>query len=212
MTPSERASTSTIVSTGGSVAVFDTSSSRDRAAMLRALPVESRTQEVQAEFGGGIPGYQVMLASGVALVERRLAQLEAQIRTVKHHKNESFELSGDGYHDNPGFRTLQNEEEALLGEKSRLLTLLREGVVIEPGLPPVFATVGTVVHLEGPDGKTVDYRIVGMEGASDEVEDEVVTVTYEAPIAKTLLGKKVGEEVELGFGGRSEPMVVAAIE
>lgn len=64
-------------------------------------------------------------------------------------------------------------------------------VVNEPPSDPSRAFFGAWVTLEDEDGKEVTYRIVG----PDESSVERGWISMEAPVAKALLGKRVGDEV-----------------
>lgn len=203
------------------MSLFEASDPKARLAKLRAMDDAERTEEVQRELSAGssLPPYPILTVRGVARVEARIETLDGRIQFTKHNKNESFELSGDGYHDNPGFRTLKAEEEALIADKARLLMLLRDAIVIDPSLAsPDVISVGTTVALAAVSGnETSSFQIVGLEGSGEDDDDEdldegLVTVSYETPLARRLIGRRVGEQVDLGFGGREAPFVVQSIE
>lgn len=58
---------------------------------------------------------------------------------------------------------------------------------------------GTRVTIEREDGRRQTWRIVG----EDEAEPSQGTLSYVAPLARTLIGKRAGEEVEVP-GGTAE--------
>ncbi len=64
-------------------------------------------------------------------------------------------------------------------------------VVTEPPTDPSRAFFGAWITVEDDDGKEVTYRIVG----PDESSVERGWISMEAPVAKALLGKRVGDEV-----------------
>ena len=64
--------------------------------------------------------------------------------------------------------------------------------VIEPPTSGARVTFGSTVRLEDDDGKVVLYQIVG----SDESEPTRGRISVLSPLARTLIGKKVGDQVE----------------
>jgi transcription elongation factor GreA len=74
-----------------------------------------------------------------------------------------------------------NELEAKLGNAE----------VLEPPRSGDRVTFGSTVRLEDEDGKELRYQIVG----SDEADPGRGRISILAPLARTLIGKKVGETV-----------------
>jgi transcription elongation GreA/GreB family factor len=58
---------------------------------------------------------------------------------------------------------------------------------------------GSTVTFRRMDGRTLSYRIVGI----DEADPAKGTLSYVSPAAQALLGREVGEEIEIG-GVRAE--------
>jgi transcription elongation GreA/GreB family factor len=58
---------------------------------------------------------------------------------------------------------------------------------------------GSTVTFRRVDGRTLSYRIVGI----DEADPAKGTLSYVSPAAQALLGREVGEEIEIG-GVRAE--------
>lgn len=52
---------------------------------------------------------------------------------------------------------------------------------------------GATVEIEDEDGKSKTYQIVG----EDELEPEKNRISWKSPMAKALLGKQVGDEIEI---------------
>ena len=67
-------------------------------------------------------------------------------------------------------------------------------------VPPLAASgtarFGSTVTLERPDGKRIEYRIVG----EDEADPAQGRISYVSPIARKLIGAAVGEAVALADG------------
>jgi transcription elongation factor GreA len=79
--------------------------------------------------------------------------------------------------------------------------------VLEPPRDGTRVTFGSTVRLRAPDGKEVRYQIVG----SDEADPAAGRISILSPIARTLIGKEVGDEVKVQApGGARELEIVAA--
>ncbi len=85
-----------------------------------------------------------------------------------------------------------------LREIDRRLLFLRDRIeaaqVIDPAsIKNDKVVFGATVKIEDEDGDARTYQIVG----EDELEPGKNRVSWKSPIAKALLGKKVGDEVEI---------------
>ena len=80
-----------------------------------------------------------------------------------------------------------------IDRRVRFLTKRLEELVIvsEPPTDPQRVFFGAYVDLEDEDGVCTTYRIVG----SDEFDPDRGWISLDAPVARALLGKRVGDEV-----------------
>jgi len=67
-------------------------------------------------------------------------------------------------------------------------------------------TFGSTIRLRGPEGKEVRYQIVG----SDEADPATGRISILAPLARTLIGKEVGDEVKVQAPGGAKTYEVLA--
>ena len=197
------------------MSLFERTDDANRLLELRSLEIAERTARVQADLakGGHLP-YTVLTTEGVARAEARLAALEDRLQELRVDKNESFELSGDGWHDNPGWRQIVSMEEAMLETKVRLLTMLNDAIIVDPSLTPETISIGSRVALRQEGAADSDrYLIVGLEEmAQDEGEDgDETPITYESPLAQVLLGRSAGDRIELAFTGRPVPYLIESV-
>jgi len=79
--------------------------------------------------------------------------------------------------------------------------------VIEPPRDGERITFGSTVLLKGTDGKEVKYQIVG----SDEAEPATGRISILSPLARTLIGKEVGDEVKVQAPGGAKTYEVLAV-
>ena len=84
-----------------------------------------------------------------------------------------------------------------------------EGMVVvsEPPSDPRRVFFGAQVTLELPSGARRVYRIVG----PDEFDREPGGISMDAPLARALLGKAIGEEVRVPLATGEETYVIVAI-
>jgi transcription elongation factor GreA len=72
--------------------------------------------------------------------------------------------------------------------------------VLDPPTSGERVTFGSTVRLEDEDGKETRYQIVG----SDETDPSHGRISIMAPLARTLIGKKVGDSVVAQLPGGSK--------
>jgi transcription elongation GreA/GreB family factor len=75
--------------------------------------------------------------------------------------------------------------------------------LVAPRAPDARAAFGGKVTIERDDGRTQTFRIVG----EDEADPALGSVSYVSPLARALLGKEVGDTVQV-VGGAVEIIAV----
>jgi transcription elongation factor GreA len=98
-----------------------------------------------------------------------------------------------GTENNAEYEDAKNEQAFVEGRILMLENTVRNATVIEsPALPGV-VEMGDKVLIQNQDGKIEQFTIVGSAEASP-VEGKI---SNESPVGKALLGKKIGDEVEV---------------
>lgn len=125
-------------------------------------------------------------------------ELETELEELKSQRGEVAEkianardygdLSENAEYD--AARELQGQVESRIGE---IEDILKNATIIKPKNGATSIQVGTTVVLDSDTAKGVVYQIVGPVEA-DPLEGKI---SNESPIGKALLGKKVGEAVEI---------------
>ncbi len=163
--------------------------------MSRAFTKEDSWEEPivppRAPLPAGVPNY--VTPRGHALLLEEQATLEAE-RT-------RFVALGDD----------DAAKKALLVLARRLAELnsrIAGAVVIDPGQTYEDVRFGARVTLRGRDGAVRTFQIVGV----DESDPENGFVSFTAPIARAVLGKRVGETAAFRAGAGEERLEVVAIE
>ena len=80
---------------------------------------------------------------------------------------------------------------------------LASAILVEPPAEPTEVAFGTTALVEDEDGRTRRYRIVG----EDEADPAQGLITPQAPLARALIGLRVGEEADW----RGQSLRIAAI-
>lgn len=139
-----------------------------------------------------------------ALLERK-KQEYAQVRA---DRQVAFELSGDGWHDNPEFNRQQQMEanlNHLVKELTDRLSQAKPIVIDDKNRPTTHVAIGSWVsitrwNLLTGDSINEDWEIVGF----DETDIDNKQIGYNAPLAKSIMGLQEGEiSDELVLGTQS---------
>ena len=85
---------------------------------------------------------------------------------------------------------------------NELETKVGTAEVIDPPSSGDRITFGSTVRVEDGEGKEARYQIVG----SDETDPSRGRISIMAPLARTLIGKKVGDSVVVQLPGRHEAL------
>ncbi|GMU86217.1 MAG: hypothetical protein AMXMBFR48_14590 [Ignavibacteriales bacterium] len=133
--------------------------------------------------------------TGKAALEERIRRKRIAIEEIQKEKAVAYEISGDGWHDNPGFNQLTQKEEQAVNELrtlERSLSLARIVELKDRNLRQV--AIGSIVQfrtiLLGKDEtKELTMEIVG-SGETDVLQKRI---SYDSPLGAALIGLKPGE-------------------
>lgn len=86
---------------------------------------------------------------------------------------------------------------------------MQDAEVVDPALVKSDKVVfGATVVLETEDGAEVTYQILG----EDEIDIKLKKISWKSPIAKAILGKKLGDEVKVLKPSGEEQMTIIDIK
>src|SRR5436853_6258989 len=103
--------------------------------------------------------------------------------------------------ENAEYHAAREKQSFIEGRIAELEAKVGAAEVIEPPTSGDRVTFGSTVLLEDEAGKEVRYQIVG----SDEVDPTRGRISIMAPLARTLIGKRVGDHVTAQLpGGKKE--------
>jgi transcription elongation factor GreA len=98
-----------------------------------------------------------------------------------------------GTENNAEYEDAKNEQAFVEGRILMLENIVKNATVIESPAMPGVVEMGDKVLIQNQDGKIEQFTIVGSAEASP-VEGKI---SNESPVGKALLGKKIGDEVEV---------------
>jgi transcription elongation factor GreA len=136
---------------------------------------------------------------GLELLKEKLNQKKEALKDLQAEKAHAYTASGDGWHDNPGWTQLGQQEEMLSMEIVRMEQRISNAVLMDLSRIQVDKVqIGcrvTYFLKNRNSGKESEHSIyiVGM-GESDIRNGKV---SYDSPIGKALYNLEVGEEKEV---------------
>lgn len=137
------------------------------------------------------------------ITKEGLARLQAELQllsTVRRAEvadkiKRAREMGGS--ENNAEYEDAKNEQSFVEGRILMLENIIKNAMIIESPAVPGTVELGDKVLVQNQDGKIEQYTIVG----STEANPLEGRISNESPVGKALLGKKVGDEVEVRTPG-----------
>ena len=160
-----------------------------------------------------------MTAKGLAQLQQLLQEKQSVYAEIRDQRQLAFELSGDGWHDNPEFNRQQQLEANLNHTVKELTERLQHArpVNIDPSNRPTnHVAIGSLVSITrwnlnndiNDKGLEETWEIVGF----DETDIKAAKIGYNAPLAKSIIGLQVGDvSDQLVLGTQAWEIEVTAI-
>ncbi|MFO7342705.1 MAG: transcription elongation factor GreA [Bacillaceae bacterium] len=142
--------------------------------------------------------------------EKLLQELE-YLKTVKRKEVVERIKVARSYGDlseNSEYDSAKEEQAFVEGRINLLEKMLRNAVIIEEDDSDVVTLGKSITFVELPDGEEETYTIVG----SAEADPFEGKISNDSPIAKSLLGKRVGDEVVVQTPGGEMNVKIIAIK
>jgi transcription elongation factor GreA len=134
-----------------------------------------------------------MLAEGHAVLVETLRRLKEEERPEVVEAIEEARAHGD-LSENAEYHAAKERQGQIEAQVIDLEDKLSRALIIDPrtlsGDKVVF---GATVHLLDDDDKPVTYQIVGQT----EADAKIGRISYSSPLGRALIGRKVGDEVEV---------------
>ncbi len=134
------------------------------------------------------------------LREVRRAEVAEKIRTAKEFTDTT---------DNAEFDEAKNEQAFVEGRVLTIEKMLANAVIIDSEhARHDIVSLGTTVKAKDDDGRLAAYTIVG----SAEAHPKEGKISNESPVGQALLGKRVGEKVEIKVPAGTVHYTIVSIE
>ncbi len=142
-----------------------------------------------------------MTENQVLLTPDGLAKLEQELEQLKHVRRpqvaelirQSKELAST--QNNAEYDDAKNEQAFVEGRILTIETMIQDSVIIdeEEAHHATQVQIGSTVSVVGSDKKTQKFTIVG----APEADPKEGKISHESPVGLALLGKSVGDEVQV---------------
>ena len=148
-----------------------------------------------------------MTREGHARLEKELDQLKRMERPAIIRAIAEARAHGD-LSENAEYHAAKERQGFIEGRIRELEAKVSGAEVLEPPKDGTRVTFGSTVRLRAPDGKEVRYQIVG----SDEADPAAGRISILSPIARTLIGKEVGDEVTIVLPAGKRRYEIVSVE
>jgi len=149
-----------------------------------------------------------MTAEGLARLEEELRQLKSEERPSIIRAIAEARAHGD-LSENAEYHAARERQSFIEGRIAELESIIPSAEVIDSsrfsGSQVRFGAVVTIIDEEGEEEKT--YRIVG----AYEADMKQGSISISSPLAKALLGRKVGDSVEVPAPGGARSVEITAV-
>ena len=109
----------------------------------------------------------------------------------------------------PEYEEAKNEQGFIEGRILEIERIIKNAIIIHPeAAPPDLVQLGSKVTVHHQDGSEEFYTIVG----SAEANPSQGKISNASPVGKALLGKRVGDEVEVATPGGSLKLKIVEIK
>jgi transcription elongation factor GreA len=147
-----------------------------------------------------------MTREGFSRLQQELEQLKREARPRIIKAIAEARAHGD-LSENAEYHAAKERQGFIEGRIRELETKVSAAQVIDPPRAGTRVTFGSTVRLRGRDGRDLRYQIVG----SDEADPASGRISILSPIARTLIGREVGDAVTVQApGGARELEIVEA--
>lgn len=129
---------------------------------------------------------------GIKIAESKDLDLQRQLAEISQETADCYKNSGDTWHDNPAWNRAAQIRGIIEGQLLEFRYIMSENKTIIDRLSfdPTVISIGSSVCVEYGDGDYYSFTILGpVETNGEQI------ISYDSPIAKAVLGKKVGDTV-----------------
>lgn len=149
------------------------------------------------------------LEEDLKYLEHRIDELRRIIRFYGEEMGKSCEESSETYHDNFAYEDGERQQRMWSDELRRLISIRVNAVAIKSSIDTHSVAFGNCVTIT--DLATFE-KVVYTVGSYIVGKGRTGHISYNAPMAKALVGAEVGEICELSVGGEKRTYRIEKIE
>lgn len=143
---------------------------------------------------------QIMTPQGAARLKQKLETMYMRLKEIQQEKAHAYHASGDGWHDNPGWLQLGQQEEQLSLEIHWAQMRLSSAKIVDLNDRTVMEAVQIgcrVQYLLKPanGGKATQWEMEIAGSGESNIREK--RISYDSPIGNALMGKKPGEQATI---------------
>lgn len=150
----------------------------------------------------------LFLKEDIEELDKRIAEVQATIRTVLSDLGEGTESDSNTWHDNPAYDEGQRQNDMWSNRAEELFQVRAHARVVEPIADNSTVRIGKIVTIHDEFTGDVQTFQIG----SYLILKERNAVSYQAPIGKLLIGAHVGEVREGSIGPTRKKLKIVQIE
>ncbi|GGI75558.1 transcription elongation factor GreA [Polymorphobacter multimanifer] len=149
-----------------------------------------------------------MLATGHAILVETLRRLKEEERPEVVEAIEVARAHGD-LSENAEYHAAKERQGQIESQVFDLEDKLARAIIIDPTtLSGDRVVFGATVHLLDEDDKKITYQIVGQM----EADARVARISFNSPLGRALIGRRVGEEVEVNTPSGDRYYTIESVE
>ncbi len=134
-------------------------------------------------------------------------QLKSQISAIKAQVGASTSQSSETWHDNIDHEELMRKHDLYTAHLRDKKLFKNQAAVVRPDRSSKIVQIGSYIEYEDETGKTYTIKI----GSYRQIRDLPNTISYEAPLARALLGKKLGANASFTIASRTKNITISKI-
>jgi len=154
----------------------------------------------------------IVTKAGLEVLKEKLVQKIDQLKALREEKAHAYTASGDGWHDNPGWIQLGQQEEMMAKEVSIIQQKISNAFVVDPAkLDSEKVQIGCIVEFVLINKHNIpSYQTLSIVG-SGESDVKNKKISYDSPMGKALLNMKIGDEKVVNLPGGSVSLKIETI-
>jgi len=140
----------------------------------------------------------VLTKEGFEKMKQKLNEKIQQMKSLRDEKAHAYSASGDGWHDNPGWVQLGQQEEMLANEVNILQQKINNATIIDsPKVDESRVQIGSKVNylILKPNGVSTIHSVYIVGSGESDVKNK--KISYDSPVGKALFKMEKGEEKEV---------------